>query len=172
MFAVSAKMGSVCHLSPVTLSAAWVLLQFQKPSLWNSGPYALGPWINFARNEPRCFFMVFISRASLCSPRLIQTMNCSNCSLETIALLAKEDKQISLVRIHFPRRAASGKSSDERRRKLITKIHANLVMRACISFLRCFRTSGTPTRKVLVYPGMQPCLVPQWPQIIQIRISF
>ena len=29
-----------------------------------------------------------------------------------------------------------------------------------------------PIRKMLVYTGMLPCLVPSWPQIMQIRISF
>ena len=31
---------------------------------------------------------------------------------------------------------------------------------------------GAPVSKVLVYTGMQPCLVPSWPQIMQIRIAF
>ena len=39
-------------------------------------------------------------------------------------------------------------------------------------FLRCFRTSGTPIRKILGRHGVLPGLVPQWPQIMQIRISF
>ena len=51
----------------------------------------------------------------------------------------------------------------ERRRKLITRIHADLVLRACISLLRCSRASGTPKMKVLVYTGMLPCLVPFLP---------
>ena len=42
----------------------------------------------------------------------------------------------------------------------VTKIHADLVFLACISFLRCFKTAGTPIRKILVYPGMIPCRVP------------
>ena len=60
----------------------------------------------------------------------------------------------------------------ERQRIFITKIHANLVFQACISFLRCFRTPGAPTRKLLVHTGMLPCLVPSWPRIMQMRISF
>ena len=39
-------------------------------------------------------------------------------------------------------------STYEQRQKLITKIHADLVFQMCISFLRCFRTRGTPTRKI------------------------
>ena len=35
---------------------------------------------------------------------------------------------------------------DERRCKFITKTHADLVFKACISFLRCFRTPGAPIR--------------------------
>ena len=31
--------------------------------------------------------------------------------------------------------------------KLVTKIHANLVFQACISVLKCFRTSGIPIKK-------------------------
>ena len=41
-----------------------------------------------------------------------------------------------------------------------------------ISFLRGFRTPGAPIRVILVYAGMLPCLVPQWPQIVQACISF
>ena len=37
---------------------------------------------------------------------------------------------------------------------------ANIVFQACISSLRCFRTPGIPTRKILVKTGMLPCLVP------------
>ena len=55
--------------------------------------------------------------------------------------------------IHFQTFSTCG-----RRRICITKIHANLVFRMCISFLKCFRTSGTPTTKILVHPGMPPCL--------------
>ena len=54
----------------------------------------------------------------------------------------------------------SQKASYEQRRKLLAQIPANLVFQACISFLRCFRASGTPTREILVYPGMLPRLVP------------
>ena len=39
-----------------------------------------------------------------------------------------------------------------------------------ISSLRCFRAPDAPTRIILVYAGM--LLVPLWPQIMQIRISF
>ena len=35
-----------------------------------------------------------------------------------------------------------------------------------------FQMPVAPTRKMLVYTGMLPCLVPSWPQIMQIRISF
>ena len=35
------------------------------------------------------------------------------------------------------------------------KVHADFV-RACISFLRCFKAFGTPTRKILVFSGMLP----------------
>ena len=56
--------------------------------------------------------------------------------------------------------------------KLFTKIPANLVFQACISFYRCFQTFGPPTRKILVYTGMLPCLAPSWLQIMQICISF
>ena len=56
------------------------------------------------------------------------------------------------------------------------QIHADLVCQACISrfsnLLRCFRTPGAPIRKIPLYTGMLPCLVPLWPQIVQIRISF
>ena len=52
------------------------------------------------------------------------------------------------------------------RRDCNTKIYANLVFQVCISLLRCFRASGAPARKILVYPGMLPCLVPSCPQII------
>ena len=48
----------------------------------------------------------------------------------------------------------------EWRRKLITEIHANLVFQAYISALRCFRTLGTPKRKILMCTGMLPYLVP------------
>ena len=64
------------------------------------------------------------------------------------------------------------KSYEQRRRKFITNIHADLVFQACILFLRCFGTPGAPIREILVHTGMLPCLVPQWPQIMQIRISF
>ena len=40
-----------------------------------------------------------------------------------------------------------------------------IIYQACISLFRRFRTPGTPIRKILVYTGMLPCLVPQWPQI-------
>ena len=36
----------------------------------------------------------------------------------------------------------------------------------------CFRTPGAPIRKNLAYSGMLPCLVPSWPEIMQIYISF
>ena len=38
--------------------------------------------------------------------------------------------------------------------------------------LGSFRTSGTAMRKILGRPGVLPCLVPWWPKIVQIRISF
>ena len=38
--------------------------------------------------------------------------------------------------------------------------------------LRCCRTPGAPIRKILLYPGLLPCLVLSWPQIMQIRSSF
>ena len=66
----------------------------------------------------------------------------------------------------------SGQETPERRQKFITKIHANLVFHACISFLRSFRTPRTPIRKILVYTGVLPCLGPSWPQMMQIRISL
>ena len=62
--------------------------------------------------------------------------------------------------------------SYERRCIFVTKIPADLVFRACISFLRIFSASGTPAKKIRVYPGMLPCLVPLCPQMKQIRISF
>ena len=49
--------------------------------------------------------------------------------------------------------------SYEQRPTFITNIHADLVFQACISFLRCCRTPGTPIRKTPVYPGMLPCVV-------------
>ena len=58
------------------------------------------------------------------------------------------------------------------RRKFVTQIHADLVFQPCISFLGCFRTLVAPLRKILVYTGMLPCLVPSWPQMMQIRTSF
>ena len=60
----------------------------------------------------------------------------------------------------------------EWQRKFVTQIHADLVFQACITLLRCFRTPVAPIRKILVHIGMLPCLVPSWPQIMQIRISF
>ena len=44
----------------------------------------------------------------------------------------------------------------ERWRIFVTKIDADLAFQACISFLRCFRTHGTPISKILVHIGM-PC---------------
>ena len=44
----------------------------------------------------------------------------------------------------------------ERRQRCITKIHANLVIQACIWFLRCFRTPGAPISKILAYTDMLP----------------
>ena len=48
----------------------------------------------------------------------------------------------------------------ERRRQCITQIHANLIFQACISLLRCFRTSGTPAIKpkckLACYPVLSP----------------
>ena len=41
-----------------------------------------------------------------------------------------------------------------------------------VVFLRCFRTHGAPTRNILVYTGVLPCLVSWWVQIVQIRMSF
>ena len=46
----------------------------------------------------------------------------------------------------------------ERRRK--TKIHADLPFQACISFLRCFRTPGSPRRIILGHAGMLPLSCP------------
>ena len=43
---------------------------------------------------------------------------------------------------------------------MYSKLHANLVFQAWISFLKCFRATGTPIKKILVYIGMLPCLVP------------
>ena len=43
---------------------------------------------------------------------------------------------------------------------------------ARISFYRCFGTFGPPIRKLSMYTGMLPCLVPSWPQSMQLRISF
>ena len=51
-------------------------------------------------------------------------------------------------------------TSHERQQKLMTKVHTNLAFQARISFLRCFRTPGTPIRTILVKTGMLPCLVP------------
>ena len=61
---------------------------------------------------------------------------------------------------------------NERRRILITQIHVDLVFQACTSFPRCFRTLVAPIRKIRVYTGIPPCLVPSWLQIMQICISF
>ena len=60
----------------------------------------------------------------------------------------------------------------ERRRKFVTQIHADLVFQVCISFLRCLGTPVAPIRKILVHTGMPACLVPSWPEIMQICISF
>ena len=60
----------------------------------------------------------------------------------------------------------------ERRRKFITEIHADLVFRVCISFMRCFKTSGIRIEKIPVCPGIFPCLARWWPQIMQTDISF
>ena len=62
--------------------------------------------------------------------------------------------------------------SYERRRKFITKTHADLVFQAYILFLRCFRTLGAPIRKILVHTGMLPCLVPSQSQVMRMQISF
>ena len=43
--------------------------------------------------------------------------------------------------------------------RFVTKIHADLVLQACIAFLGCFfRTPGTPMRKILVCAGPLPVL--------------
>ena len=67
----------------------------------------------------------------------------------------------------FPRK----QGTYERRWKFVPQIHADLAFQACIALLRCFRPVA-PIRKILVYAGMLPCLVPSWPQIMQICISF
>ena len=43
---------------------------------------------------------------------------------------------------------------------------------ACISFLRFFSIRDTRTKKIQVYTGMLPYLVPSWAQSMQICISF
>ena len=43
----------------------------------------------------------------------------------------------------------SGVSSHEQRQKFINKFYANLILQACISFLRCFRTPGASIRKII-----------------------
>ena len=49
-------------------------------------------------------------------------------------------------------------ATSERRRTLVTLIHADLVFQVCISFLRCFRTPAAPTRKILVnWNATQSC---------------
>ena len=35
-----------------------------------------------------------------------------------------------------------------------------------------FQDTGTPIRKIQVKTEVLPCLVPSWPQIMQIRLSF
>ena len=67
---------------------------------------------------------------------------------------------------HFsPGRAGLGDAPEqfqsryEWRQTFVTQIHADLVFQACISFLRYFRMPVAPTRKMLVYTGMLPCLV-------------
>ena len=37
--------------------------------------------------------------------------------------------------------------SSQDRLEFVTQIHANLVLRACITFLKCFRTPVAPIRK-------------------------
>ena len=54
----------------------------------------------------------------------------------------------------------------ERQRKFISNVHADLIFQACISFLKWFRASGTPTRKILV------CIRPSMPSNMQIGVSF
>ena len=63
---------------------------------------------------------------------------------------------------------------DERRRKVIAKIHANLVFQTCISFWGCFR-KALQSRDPSVYwiaTLSCTCLVPQWLQNMQICILF
>ena len=38
--------------------------------------------------------------------------------------------------------------------------------------LEVFQDTGHSNKKILVYTRMLPCLVPQWPQIVQTSISF
>ena len=60
----------------------------------------------------------------------------------------------------------------EWRCRFVTKIPADLVFQACISFLRCFSTPGTPIRKILVHTGMLPLSCPFIASNLwQIRIS-
>ena len=60
----------------------------------------------------------------------------------------------------------------ERRRKFVTKIHADLVFSGVYLVFEVLRDIWHLNKKNLVYTGMLPCLVPSWPQIMQIRISF
>ena len=89
------------------------------------------------------------------------------CSIFGIDLQASFSKTVFFAVIGF-----SSPKTHERPRKFVTQIHADLVFQACISFLGCFRPPVALITKILVYTGMLPCLVPSWPQIMQIRISF
>ena len=61
----------------------------------------------------------------------------------------------------------------ERRREFTTKPHANLVLQACISFLRCFRAPGAPIRKRSWWRlDWYPVLSLNGLKIMQICISF
>ena len=73
---------------------------------------------------------------------------------------------------HFrnPRNPISRKCKGIRRE--LKEIHSYLVFQACIALLRCLRKSGTPITNILVQTGMLPCLVTQWPHIMQTCIAY
>ena len=82
------------------------------------------------------------------SARAPSRQHCTECSenILDLSLLKELDKVIQ------------NSFSYEWRAKFITKVHADLVFRACISFFRCFRTPGTPIRKSKCTPACYPVL--------------
>ena len=82
----------------------------------------------------------------------------------------KSDKRVSAKISAFLRKSAPPKCCNSQENR---QFYRNLQKSAKkLTAFWCFRTPGAPIRKILVYNGMLPCLVPCWPQIKQICISF